>query len=270
MNYFDAHYPYQLPPGRLHRFGVEPTDANERYLIQQWGVLDKETVSPSGVAYAAAAYDDCIADLDEQIGKLIDLLRDRGNLDQTWLFVTSDHGEGFGEHAGVFGHGTSLYDTELHVPLIIIPPGGVAAGQVVKEAVSLRDLPATIVDVVGQAAGAPFPGASLAGFCEKPSAAADQFSVSPSLAEVVPSDPREGDYWTATRRLPPLGALKGREWSYIRRETDGREALFRLNEDAKEHHNLARDPSMGMIREQMHKTLDGLTGGPLSPERFNR
>jgi arylsulfatase A-like enzyme len=270
LNYFDAHYPYQLPPGRLHRFGVEPTDANERYLIQQWGVLDKETVSPNGVAYAAAAYDDCIADLDEQIGKLIDLLRDRGDLDRTWLFVTADHGESFGEHAGYFGHGTSLYDTELHVPLVIIPPGGIAAGRVVKEAVSLRDLPATIVDVVGQAAGAPFPGDSLARFCEEPSAVADQFSVSPSLAEVVPYDQREGDYWTATRQRPPLGALKGREWSYIRREADGREQLFRLNDDAKEHHNLAGNPSMETIREQMHKALDGVTGGPLSPERFNR
>ena len=30
LNYFDAHYPYQLPPGRLHRFGVEPSDDHQR------------------------------------------------------------------------------------------------------------------------------------------------------------------------------------------------------------------------------------------------
>ena len=40
------------------------------------------------------------------------------------MIITSDHGESFGEHAGVFCHGTSLYQTELHVPLLIIPPGG--------------------------------------------------------------------------------------------------------------------------------------------------
>ena len=36
----------------------------------------------------------------------------------TWLILASDHGESFGEHAGVFCHGSSLYDTELHVPLL--------------------------------------------------------------------------------------------------------------------------------------------------------
>ena len=74
LNYFDAHYPYQLPPGRLHRFGVEPTDNYQRILIQHWWELDKTTLSPEGVAFAADAYDDCIADLDEQLGKLVDEL----------------------------------------------------------------------------------------------------------------------------------------------------------------------------------------------------
>ncbi len=46
LNYFDAHYPYQLPPGRLHRFGVEPTDKYQRILIQHWWELDKTTSHP--------------------------------------------------------------------------------------------------------------------------------------------------------------------------------------------------------------------------------
>ena len=156
--------PIELPPGRLHRFGVEPTDNYQRILIQHWWDLDKTTVSPEGVAFAADAYDDCIADLDEQLGKLVDELDRRGVLEQTWLIIASDHGESFGEHAGVFCHGTSLYETELHVPLLIIPPGGSATKQVVKEAVSLRDLAATIVELTGSAAGSPFPGDSLARF----------------------------------------------------------------------------------------------------------
>ena len=124
LNYFDAHYPYQLPPGRVHRFGIEPTDNYQRYLIKRWGLLDKTTVSASGVAFATDSYDDCIADLDEQIGKLVDELTRRGTLERTWVIIVADHGESFGEHAGYFCHGTSLYDTEVHVPLVIIPPGG--------------------------------------------------------------------------------------------------------------------------------------------------
>jgi arylsulfatase A-like enzyme len=116
MNYYDAHYPYQMPPGRLHRFGVEPTDTHQRILIQQWGEFDKTTISPEGVAFALDAYDDCIADLDEQLGKLVDELDRRGALEQTWLIIASDHGESFGEHAGVFCHSVSLYDTEPSRP----------------------------------------------------------------------------------------------------------------------------------------------------------
>ena len=73
---------------------------------------------------ARDAYDDCVADLDEQLGRLIDELDRRAVLDRTWVILAADHGESFGEHAGVFCHGTSLYQTELHVPLVIIPPGG--------------------------------------------------------------------------------------------------------------------------------------------------
>jgi arylsulfatase A-like enzyme len=271
LNFYDAHYPYQLPPGRIHRFGVEPTDFHERYLIQQWGMLEKTTVSSNGVDFAMAAYDDCIADLDEQLGKLIDLLRQRGALDQTWLIVTSDHGESFGEHTGYFCHGTSLYDTELHVPLVIVPPSGFATGKVVNEPVCLRDLAATVVDLVGQTAGSPFPGSSLAPLWSGPASSAEKPMPSPSLAEVVPYDRRSGgDYWTAVRQLPPLASLKGREWSFIRRESDGREELFRVDKDSREERNLANDPAASAIRNRMDAALDGLTGGPLTPERFNR
>ena len=138
LNYFDAHYPYQLPTGRLHRFGVEPTDKHQRFLIQQWRDIDKSTLAPAGIAFAADAYDDCIADLDEQLGRLIDELEGRKMLENTWLIITSDHGESFGEHAGVFCHGTSLYDTEVNVPLLVVPPAESAHSQprVIKEPVS--------------------------------------------------------------------------------------------------------------------------------------
>ena len=79
------------------------------------------------------------------------------------MIITSDHGESFGEQHGVFGHGTSLYQPQLHVPLVIVPParrrgGASPSPRVVTETVSLRDLPATIVDLLDLEAGSPFPG----------------------------------------------------------------------------------------------------------------
>ena len=60
-----------------------------------------------------------------------------------------------------FGHGTSLYLDQIAVPLVILSPDA-PAGRVVADPVSLRDLPATVVDLLGLSAGSPFPGHSLA------------------------------------------------------------------------------------------------------------
>jgi arylsulfatase A-like enzyme len=272
LNYFDAHYPYRLPPGRIHRFGVAPIERRQRNLIQNWFELDKTRLAREDVALVADAYDDCIADLDEQVGKLLDELRARGVLEQTWLIIASDHGESFGEHDGVFCHGTSLYQSEVHVPLLIVPPGGRATKQVVTETVSLRDLPATIVDVLGLEAGSPFPGSSLARLWDgtqlaAPSARASSES---ALAEVVPNDPSNLDSSGLPKKAWPLGALIEGEWSYIRREGDLREELFDLRADAKEQRNLARDAATQPTLERMRAALGRLTAGPLLPQRFSR
>ncbi len=206
LNYFDAHYPYRLPPGRIHRFGVAPIESRQRILIQQWFDLDKTGLEPQDLAFVANAYDDCIADLDEQVGKLLDELERRGVLERTWLIIASDHGESFGEHKGVFCHGSSLYQSELHVPLLIIPPGDSATKQVVTEPVSLRDLAATIVDVLGLESGSPFPGSSLARFWERKEATA--------LLERASSDPR-WPRWSRTTRaisMPPVCPGRPGRW----------------------------------------------------------
>ncbi len=164
LNYFDAHWPYRLPPERIHRFGIGPKNHHQYELIEDWWSLDKQAVSPQELGFVHDAYDDCVADLDEQLGRLFDALERRDDLERTWVIIVSDHGESFGEHPGVFCHGTSLYQTELHVPLVIIPPGKSASKQTVAETVSLRDLAATIVDLAGVKARSPFPGESLARF----------------------------------------------------------------------------------------------------------
>jgi arylsulfatase A-like enzyme len=265
LNYYDAHSPYQLPPGRLHRFGVEPTDNYQRVLIEHWWDIDKTTVSPEGLAFAADVYDDCIADLDEQIGKLVDELERRGDLERTWLIITSDHGESFDEHAGVFCHGTSLYETELHVPLIIIPPGGRQAKLAVKETVSLRDVAATVVELAGVRSGSPFPGDSLARFWKEAQQQPARRSSESALSEVIPSDPRKRDYWGVPEQLSPLRAVKEGEWSYIRREADFREELFHLRNDPKEQRNLAGDSNARAALEQMRAVLSRFTARPLRP-----
>lgn len=146
----------------MHRFGTKLTDERESRLIRDWWPMDKRRVAPSDLTYLIDSYDDCVASIDEQVGRLWDELGRRKALDRTWIILVADHGESFGEHAGVYLHGSSLYQTELHVPVVVVPPPGTPIRPVVAETVRLRDLAATIDDLAGQGDGPRFPGRSLA------------------------------------------------------------------------------------------------------------
>src|SRR5262245_41948123 len=84
-------------------------------------------------------------------------------------------------------HGESVYRPEIRVPLLIVMPSGPRSPGVVRETVSLRDLPATIVDPVDLADGAPFPGRSLARFWFDPATAAvtSAGAVIPGTAQIA-------------------------------------------------------------------------------------
>jgi arylsulfatase A-like enzyme len=271
LNYYDAHFPYQLSETAVHRFGIRPDDDP----FEGSFVLSQSELSPRQIARNRDTYDNCVADLDEQLGELIDELKRRAVFDQTWIVVVADHGESFGEHTGVVQHGSSLYQTEVHVPLLIIPP--VAArngwsGRTVTEPVSLRDMAATIVDELGfRDELPPFPGESLARLIRRssPAAPADPSARDPVLSEVVPIDVLDPDPAQLLVRRWPLGAVADGDWTYIRREGDVREELYRVRDDAQEQHNLANDRAMLPVMQRMRQTLLRLAAGPLVPGRFN-
>lgn len=265
LNYYDAHFPYQLPPTGVHRFGVAPRTAREADFIANWWLYDKTTLSPSEIAFARDLYDDCVAHLDEQVGRLIDVLEQNHALENTWLIVVADHGESFGEHEGVYCHGMSLYQTELHVPMVIVPPGPPRAGRVVSETASLRDLPATIVDILGLKEGARFPGTSLVGSYVT-AGAKDHLPNSPwALSEVVPNNPLDADRSRLMVKRPPLVSLAEPDWSYIRREDSRREELFHLKNDAGEAHDLSNDPQAASVLARLRDATNRLMNEPAAP-----
>ena len=161
LNYNDAHTPYEPPDPSIPGFGLRPATCHDRMTMRHWTALDKANLAYEDVRMAADVYDDCIAYLDRRLGVLLDELGRRGVLDDTLVIVTADHGEHIGDHL-LFFHGCSLYRQVVQVPLVIVDPKGRTAGRVVAEPVSLRDLPATIADVLGPGRETPFPGRSLA------------------------------------------------------------------------------------------------------------
>ena len=89
-------------------------------------------------------YEGEVAYLDEHLGVLFDDLRRRGLYDRTLVVLTADHGEEFHEHGG-WWHGTTLYDEQIHVPLIVKPPGAHALARLRDELATSLDIAPTIV-----------------------------------------------------------------------------------------------------------------------------
>ena len=194
LNYFDAHSPYVPPTIAGHRFGLRPQSFADAKILDGWRDVKKLELPLYFRTLAQDAYDNCLAYLDEQLGELFEELQRRGELDRTLVIVTSDHGEGLGEH-DLFDHGESLYRTEISVPLVIVAPARSRSQGVVSETVSLRNLPATIVELVGLEADSSFPGPSLANLWRRSSPDPGSVTIDEVISELTgpnPSDPNQG------------------------------------------------------------------------------
>jgi arylsulfatase A-like enzyme len=235
LNYNDAHTPYKDPDDPAPGFGIRPSSWHDRLVLQQWNTLEKTKLPYHDVQMANDLYDDAIAYLDRRLGALLDELQRRGVLEDTVVIVTSDHGEHLGDHM-LFFHGCSLYRQLVEVPLVVVCPKRVPAGRLVAEPVSLRDLPATVLDLLGLANDDAFPGRSLARLWDEASDEAAQ------MREPLLMETDKPATLTNQGREPvakgPMKALVGGGMHYIR-SGDGSEELYSLNGDPEERTNLA-------------------------------
>jgi arylsulfatase A-like enzyme len=102
-------------------------------------------------------YDREIRHTDAQLERLFDRLSEAGQLENTIVVVTADHGEAFLEHDYI-GHGSDVHEETTHVPLYFVGPG-IEAGRRIDVPVGLIDLMPTLLDLVGVA----LPDATLMG-----------------------------------------------------------------------------------------------------------
>jgi arylsulfatase A-like enzyme len=264
INYFDAHAPYIPPPGYAGRFGIRPKPPFDYNFLLGNMTIEKNANAKRAVALARDCYDDCIAFLDEQLGRLLAELKRQGLLDNTVVIITSDHGEAFGDH-GVFGHSFSLFLDVIGVPLVILSPSA-PAGRVVESPVSLRDLPATVIDQLGLAEGSPFSGRSLTAHWWAAPAQVPQQITNPALSERAD--------WTAFQAQNQGGGGNGgfqlslvASGHHYVRDGMGTEMLYDLARDPVEKVNLigtsSGDRAVGTFRKLL---LEVLTENPGSIE----
>lgn len=88
--------------------------------------------------------------IDEQIGRLLDYLEDSGEIDNTVIIFSSDHGQTLGSHGGLTDKGWHHFEETHRIPLIIRLPGEQHKGKVINDLVSLTDLYPTILELAGR------------------------------------------------------------------------------------------------------------------------
>jgi arylsulfatase A-like enzyme len=182
-----------------------------------------------------ANYTSLIREVDSQIGKFLAWLRDRGLADDTIVVVTGDHGEAFGEPHGGSGHGFTVYDEEVRVPLILWNPTLFRHAGRTATVGSHIDLAPTILDLLGLPSPDGWDGTSL--FDEGRPARAYLFAAA------------WGQYL--------LGVRSG-DWKYIYDARLGAEELYNVYQDPDELRDLSRaEPGRALeLRRRVAAWLD--------------
>ena len=211
--------------------------------------VDFTRLTDDEAAEMRAVYYGLIAEVDAQIGRLLDYLAASGQADETLVIFTCDHGEMLGDH-GVWGKG-GWYEGAYHIPLIVRDPRQAqGAGRRVEAFTESVDLAPTITDWLGLPQPHCWDGSSLA----------------PWISGGTPSAWRDAAFWEFDFRdveelfyeeklgLTPdqccLSVLRSERWKYVHCAALP-SLLYDLENDPEEKRNLARDPGHAAILAEM-------------------
>lgn len=141
----EPHAPYAPPEGFSGRFTAGYSgpisgsmDGDKRFRLAR---------SSRDIAHVVGLHDEEILYADSRLAKFVELLKKVGRLEQTTLFVTSDHGEQFLEH-GYWEHGLDLHAELTRIPLVVTGPE-IARGAACQTPAQLFDVMPTILDLFG-------------------------------------------------------------------------------------------------------------------------
>ena len=190
--------------------------------------------------------------VDENVGRILDVLDELGMAENTLILFTSDNGYFLGEHG--FFDKRLMYEPSLRIPLLIRYPRGIKAGTVIDEFALNVDFAPTLIDY----AGLPIP------------EDADGRSLRPLLEgrEIAWREDFLYEYYEfpSVHMVRPNRGVRTRKWKYI--EYYGRRTeyeLFDLENDPDEAYNLIDDPQYAEVVERLRKRLFELrkeTGDP--------
>ena len=234
------------PVLRRPNAGVVPADRPA--LMRQIGdlpPLGPGTVTPEQTIHERQ---EMLLGVDESLGRIMAAIDAMGDLDNTIVVVTSDHGYWYGEH-GLSAERRLAYEEALRIPMMIRYPGRVAAGMRPDQMVLSIDIAPTMLDLAGAAAPAGLHGRSLAPILE-----GDNPDWRDSFLIEYYSD-------TVFERIYLMGykAVRTNRMKYIRYEDlDGMDELYDIASDPYEMRNVIDDPRYADELEEMQAELERL------------
>ncbi|MFC7071582.1 sulfatase [Halovenus rubra] len=259
VNYLEPHLEYRPPREYVEPLLPEQVSYEEAMEVNQdaWRYIAQQVeMDEADFEILEALYRAEISYLDQQIGELQEYLKNEDEWEETIFVVTGDHGENIGDH-GLMDHQYGLYDTLLHIPLII-NGGGFAGGTTIDELVQLPDLAPTLLDAADIDAPQ-FRKQMLAKSFHPQSeteprdfVVAEYMAPQPSMEAL---EKRVGDLPdTVYDYNRSLRALRSDRWKLIRGSDDSMK-LFDLKNDPDETSNIARTEDE--LREELNGELDG-------------
>lgn len=183
----------------------------------------------------------CLAAVDEGIGQILDLLRERGTLDNTIIVFTSDNGYFHMEHRR--WDKRLAYEESLRIPMLVVYPGRIRAGSTVNQMVTNADFAPTILSYAGLPVPPQMQGASMRPLFEEPA---------PRWRDAV-----FYEYWKElVHAIPTMTAVRTDRYKLITYpEIDDLDELFDLEKDPHEMTNLAVDPAHAALHASMKARL---------------
>ncbi|WP_106394635.1 sulfatase [Enhygromyxa salina] len=164
----DAQAPYD-PPSEVLADVTPPEDAPAQHRTHMWvGRVRTQKIEPdrAQLEYVRRLYRGELQVIDQALGLLLDSLAEREELDEAVIVLVGVHGEEFLEH-GSAGHGRTLYEESIHVPLAIRAPKLLAPGRV-EAPIDLLDLAPTLTDLLGVEYAPRWQGESLVPLIDDP------------------------------------------------------------------------------------------------------
>jgi len=165
VHLFDPHMDYAPPTEFAEMFASpDPVSIDGRYATLEASIaglhVDPAPLSDDELAHVEALYDGEIRYVDSQIEELLAALDASVGLDNCHVILLSDHGEEFMDHGSIEGHGWTLYEEVIHVPMMWRLPARELAGSRVAQPVGLIDVAPTLLDFLGLEAPSSFMGVS--------------------------------------------------------------------------------------------------------------